>query len=65
MTDPRAPLRAFALNCTLKPGPEASSTDVLLDQVGAEMARHGAVLERERVVDHHVAFRGDRGRGRR
>jgi multimeric flavodoxin WrbA len=47
-------MRAFALNCSLKPSPAPSSTDVMLDLVAAELHRLEIPLERERVVDHGV-----------
>ncbi len=47
-------MKAFALNCTLKPGPDPSSTDVLLDQIGAELAAHEVPLGRARIVDFDV-----------
>jgi multimeric flavodoxin WrbA len=47
-------MRAFSLNCTLKPSPSESSTDVLLDQIGAELARHDVELDRARLADHLV-----------
>jgi multimeric flavodoxin WrbA len=50
-----AVMLAFALNCTLKPSPEPSSTDVLLDQIATELQRHDISLERARVADHVVA----------
>ncbi|WP_396656968.1 flavodoxin family protein [Microbacterium sp.] len=45
---------ALALNCTLKPSPEPSSTSVLLHQVLDALAEHGASGEQVRVVDHDV-----------
>lgn len=47
-------VRALALNCTLKPSPARSSTELLADQVLAEMAKHGAQTEQIRVVDLDV-----------
>lgn len=47
-------MKAFAVNCTLKQGGEASSTDVLLDQISEELGRHGVSLERVRVADLDV-----------
>ena len=47
-------MNAFALNCTLKPGPDTSSTDLLLDQIATELATHSITLERARVGDHLV-----------
>lgn len=48
------PLRVLALNCTLKPGPEDSSTQRMLQQVLDAFAADGAVVEQVRVVDHDV-----------
>ncbi len=47
--------RFVALNCTLKSGPEASSTDVLLDAVTGELETFGFTGETIRVVDRGVA----------
>lgn len=47
-------MRAFALNCTLKPGPEPSSTDVLLDEIEARFDGLDVPMGRRRVVDHDV-----------
>jgi multimeric flavodoxin WrbA len=47
-------IRALALNCTLKPSPASSSTELLADQVLAAMAEHGAQGEQIRVVDRDV-----------
>src|SRR5262245_13350919 len=40
-----AQLRALGLNCTLKPGAEPSSTDVLVGQVLDEMADHQVAVD--------------------
>ena len=45
---------ALALNCSLKPSPEPSSTSVLLQQVLDALAEHGATGEQVRVVDLDV-----------
>ncbi len=50
------PHRYLALNCSLKPGNEASSTDVLLASVTSQLETHGYVGTTRRVVDEHVAF---------
>ncbi len=47
-------LTALALVCTLKPSPEASSTDLIASQVLAELAKHDVAGESVRVVDHDV-----------
>lgn len=45
-------LSVLALNCSLKPGSEASSTAVLADQLLAELTQQGATaVEQVRVVD--------------
>ena len=48
------PLRALALNCTLKTSPATSSTELLADQVLTAIAGHGAQVEQVRVVDLDV-----------
>ena len=59
------PLRAFGLNCTLKSGPEPSSTQKLLDQVLAALARHEVQTESVRVADFDVkpGVKADEGKG--
>lgn len=47
-------LTALALNCTLKPSPAESSTDVLLGQVGAKLGELGIPMETIRVVNFDV-----------
>ena len=51
-----AELKALMLNCTLKPSPEVSNTEALLDRV-AEIL-HGLDCETEivRVADHRIPF---------
>lgn len=45
-------LRAIALNCTLKPSPAESSTDVLLDELCEALRKEGVeVAEPVRVVN--------------
>ncbi len=59
-------MRAFALNCTLKPSPSVSSTDVMLDQIVAELKNHGvADHERIRMADVNVkaGVTADEGEG--
>ena len=58
-------MQAFALNCTLKPGPEPSSTDVLLDQIESALDTHDVIMDRARVADHDVrpGVRADEGDG--
>ena len=48
------PLRAVILNCTLKSGPEPSSTGRLLELVADELRRHDVETVTLRVVDEHI-----------
>jgi multimeric flavodoxin WrbA len=48
-------LRALSLNCTLKPSPADSSTDVLLDQVTEAFAEHAVESSRLRIADLSIA----------
>ncbi len=45
---------AFALNCTLKADGSRSSTDVLLDQIEAELAKRDVPMQRARLADHLI-----------
>lgn len=47
-------MQAIALNCTLKPSPTSSSTDLLLDQLLSEFAKHSVQGEVIRIADHDV-----------
>lgn len=47
-------LTALALNCTLKPGSDESSTQLMAEQVLAGLGEHGVTGEVVRVVDHDV-----------
>jgi len=47
-------LRAFGMNCTLKRGPETSSTQKILDQVLQGLHSFGVDISDTRVVDHDV-----------
>ena len=49
-----SPLRALALNCTLKPSPEPSNTAALAQVVLDGLAAHGVRTEMIRVADHVV-----------
>jgi multimeric flavodoxin WrbA len=49
-----APLRAIALNCTLKRSPAPSSCELLLEQVLSALAGHGVEGTIVRVVDRDV-----------
>ena len=58
-------MKALALNCTLKAGDEGSSTDKLLKELFAELAKHDVSGETIRLVDHDVkpGVRSDEGPG--
>jgi multimeric flavodoxin WrbA len=47
-------LRLLALNCTLKPSPEPSSTDKLLNELAAALREYDVEGEIVRVVDHNI-----------
>lgn len=47
-------LKALALNCSLKPGNKPSSTDKLLGEVLAELAKHDVSGEVVRVADLNI-----------
>ncbi|MFL6107855.1 MAG: flavodoxin family protein [Marmoricola sp.] len=49
-------LTALALVCTLKKSGSPSSSELLAEQVLAQLAEHGVTGESLRVVDHDVAF---------
>ena len=49
-------LRALVLNCTLKPSPAESSTEVLASEIAEALGRHEVESEHVRVVDHDVRF---------
>lgn len=48
------PLRALALNCTLKSSPAESSTDRMIGVLADALAEHDVDVETIRVVDHDV-----------
>jgi multimeric flavodoxin WrbA len=49
-------IRALFLNCTLKPSPETSNTQALIDKVAGLLGELGVESEMIRVVDHRVMF---------
>lgn len=51
-----AGLRAVFINATLKPSPEPSNTDGLIDVSSRIMRRHGVGVEVVRAVDHDIAI---------
>ncbi|MEO8849249.1 MAG: NAD(P)H-dependent oxidoreductase [Casimicrobiaceae bacterium] len=58
-------LRAFGMNCTLKRGPETSSTQKLLDQLLRALRKHGVESTNVRTVDHDIkpGVKADEGAG--
>lgn len=48
-------LRAMFVNATLKPSPETSNTDGLIEVSAGIMRRHGVEVDRVRAVDHDIA----------
>ncbi len=48
--------RALILNCTLKPSPQESSTEVLAREVEAALAEHDVQSTLVRVADHDIKF---------
>ena len=48
-------LSALFFNCTLKPSPQLSHTQGLIDRSSAIMARHGVRTETIRAIDHDIA----------
>ena len=53
---PMSDLRALVLNCTLKPAPTASSSEVLGEELLTALGEHGVEGEMVRVVDEQVKF---------
>ena len=58
-------LSAFGMNCTLKSGPERSSTQKLLDQILHAMTKYDVEVSSVRVADHNVktGVKADEGEG--
>lgn len=52
---PDTPLRALAINCTLKPSPSESSTDKLAHELLAELATQGVTGTTLRAADYTIA----------
>jgi multimeric flavodoxin WrbA len=48
-------LRAMFINCTLKPSPELSHTQGLVDASADVMKRHGVAVDVLRAIDHDIA----------
>jgi len=49
-------LNALVLNCTLKPAPTTSSTEVLGNELVDALTEHDVKCEMLRVIDHRVKF---------
>ena len=58
-------LGAFGMNCTLKHGPETSSTQKILDQLLQALRSLGVETSATRVVDHDIkpGVKADEGKG--
>lgn len=58
-------LRALMINCTLKPSPEESSSEVLGRQVLDALGGYGMAVDEIRAVDHDIlpGVRADMGEG--
>lgn len=48
------PLKAIFLNCTLKPSPDVSNTQALIEKVAGLMERQGTEVRTVRIADHAV-----------
>jgi len=48
-------LSALYMNCTLKPSPELSHTQGLIDVSAAIMRKHGVRVDMIRAADHDIA----------
>ena len=55
-------LRALFINCTLKPTPEVSNTQRLMDNAIAIMRSNGVAIDEVRAVDHEIPPGGGRRR---
>ncbi len=58
-------LEAFALNCTLKPSPAASSTDRLLREIFDALGKYDVTCDGARAVDFNIkpGVKSDEGEG--
>jgi multimeric flavodoxin WrbA len=58
-------ISAFGMNCTLKSGPEKSSTQKLLDQILHAMTKYDVEVSSVRIADHNVktGVKADEGEG--
>jgi len=59
------PLTALALNCTLTPSPNPSSTQLMTDQVLEALGAHGVTSSSRRLVDFDIkpGVKADQGEG--
>lgn len=59
------PLTALALNCTLTPSPDPSSTQLMTDQVLDALGKHGVTGSTRRLVDFNIkpGVKADQGEG--
>ena len=55
MSTTTTPLRAVFLNCTLKPSPEPSHTQALMERAQAIMEAGGVEVDTIRAADHDIA----------
>ena len=58
-------MKALIVNCTLKPSPETSNTEVLAGVVGAALQKQGVEVDEVRAVDHAIlpGVSSDEGEG--
>jgi multimeric flavodoxin WrbA len=54
--DAGAGLKALGINCTLKPSPETSNTEALMNRVLGILEEHGVKTELLRPVDYEIKF---------
>jgi multimeric flavodoxin WrbA len=65
VTEIAMPLKAIAFNCTLKPSPSQSSTEILLNEFIAALKTHEVECELVRAVDFNIkpGIKSDEGAG--
>jgi multimeric flavodoxin WrbA len=58
-------MKAFIINCTLKPSPEKSNTEALIDKAVEQLEEQGAKTEVIRLVDYEIkpGNSSDEGKG--
>ncbi|MBB5635065.1 multimeric flavodoxin WrbA [Pedobacter cryoconitis] len=47
-------MKAFIINCTLKPSPQFSNTERLIKKAVTQLQEKGAETEILRIVDYHI-----------